>query len=119
MIVRAGRKGGTVQAGASRPGMHSLVIPRRPLAALALALLVAVAGLTAQQPPLAAQALTLGDENSWVRIQNVGAKPATVDLTFFDGAGAKVASDGCPKAGQCATIAPGVGWSFFQQGFSG
>ena len=124
MIVQAGRKGGAVQAGGLRTGVPrsvapSRVTPRRPLAAVALALLVAVALLTAQHPPLTAQTLSLGDENSWVRIQNVGAKPATVDLTFFDSAGAKVASDGCPKADVCTAIAPGVGWSFFQQGFTG
>lgn len=100
-----------------RAGVLGLLrVPRR---ALALSVVVVVAVLAAQQPPLAAQTLSLGDENSWVRIQNVGAKPATVDLTFYDGAGGKVAADGCPRAGQCATIAPGVGWSFFQQGFAG
>lgn len=94
-------------------------LPRRRVAAVALAAVVAVAVLAAQRPALAAQALSLGDENSWLRIQNVGARPATVDVTFFDAAGSKLATDGCPKAGLCPAIAPGVGWSFFQQGFDG
>jgi hypothetical protein len=92
-------------------------LPRRPFAALLLIMLTLGALLAAQLPPVAAQSASLGDENSWLRIQNVGGVPSTIDVTFYDGAGNRVASDGCPKANSCGTVAPGVGWSFFQQGF--
>ncbi len=62
--------------------------------------------------------LSLGEENSWLRIQNLGGQPATVDLAFYDLQGNKVASDGCPKSNVCEPIGPGLGWSFFQQGYS-
>lgn len=65
-----------------------------------------------------AQALQSGMQNSWIRIQNVGVSPAHVQLDFHDVAGAPVASDGCPSA-TCETIAPGLGRSFFQEGFEG
>jgi hypothetical protein len=86
---------------------------------LALAVLVVLATLASQRPPLEAQSLSLGDENSWLRVQNVGDKGAAVDVTFYDNNGNRVAADNCPKAGGCASIAPGVGWSFFQQGYPG
>ena len=35
-----------------------------------------------------AQPLDLGEENSWLRIQNVGRRAATVEIDFFDLAGA-------------------------------
>ena len=84
-----------------------------------LGLLVTLATLTAQHPHLEAQSLALGDENSWIRVQNVGDRGASVDVTFYDNAGNRVSTDGCPKANGCGTIAPGVGWSFFQQGADG
>jgi len=65
-----------------------------------------------------AQPLDLGDENSWIRIQNVGVRAATVELDFHAMDGSKVASDGCPGAG-CEALRPGFGRSFFQQGLAG
>jgi len=65
--------------------------------------------------PAASQALNLGDENSWIRIQNVGTEPSNVEIDFFNNLGARVASDTCPKAGACEAIQPGFGRSFFQQ----
>ena len=85
-------------------------------ARLLLACCVAVAVLASQRIPLAAQSASLGEENSWLRIQNVGARPATVDITLYGASGVRVGVDGCPKGGICPSIAPGVGWSFFQQG---
>ncbi len=87
-----------------------------PLARVLLACAVAVAALAASRVPLVAQTASLGEENSWLRIQNVGGRAATVDVTLYDGNGVRVAIDGCPRGGACPTIAPGVGWSFFQQG---
>ena len=94
-------------------------LPRRPASGALLALLIAVATVAAQRPPLDAQSLSLGDENSWIRVQNVGDRGATVDVTFYDGAGNRVAGDTCPKSNTCAAVPPGVGWSFFQQGYEG
>jgi hypothetical protein len=83
-----------------------------------ISLLLAIAGLaavTSAHPALEAQSLGLGEENSWVRIQNLGGAAATVDLAFYDRAGNEVGKDGCPRSGVCDAIAPGFGWSFFQQ----
>jgi hypothetical protein len=98
--------------------VHVWRLPRRPLSHLVLGLLVAVALVLAQRPPLSAEALSLGDENSWLRVQNVGDRGASVDVTFYDAAGNRVGADNCPRASGCGVIAPGVGWSFFQQGSS-
>lgn len=78
-----------------------------------------LAAFASRGRPLGAQSLDLGEENSWIRIQNVGSTAATVDLAFYDLTGSKVASDGCPRADQCGPIEPGSGWSFFQQGYGG
>ena len=94
----------------------------RPRLALALALVAALVAVVAPQSrggSLRAQSLGLGDENSWVRIQNVGIQPATIELAFYDLDGAELAVDGCPQDGGCAALQPGFGWSFFQQGFDG
>ncbi|MGE3856054.1 MAG: hypothetical protein AB7G21_03720 [Dehalococcoidia bacterium] len=66
-----------------------------------------------------AQTARLGDENSWLRIQNVGSLPATVDLDFYDVNGQLVAKDGCPRPNVCDKITSGSGRSFFQQTFEG
>jgi hypothetical protein len=84
---------------------------------LLLAFVILGASSAAQVSPLAAQSASLGDENSWLRIQNVGGAASAVDVTFYDNAGNHIATDGCPKTNTCESIAPGVGWSFFQQGF--
>ncbi|MGE3961023.1 MAG: hypothetical protein AB7F65_05015 [Dehalococcoidia bacterium] len=65
--------------------------------------------------PAASQALSLGDENSWIRIQNVGTQPSAIEIGFYDSAGARVATDSCPKSGVCGELEPGFGRSFFQQ----
>ena len=64
-----------------------------------------------------AQQIDLGDENSWIRIQNVGEGPASIDIDFFDSHGVYLATDSCPSGGGCAEIRSGFGWSFFQQFF--
>lgn len=79
---------------------------------------VALGALASMRPALEAQSLGLGDENSWIRVQNLGGQPAKVDVTFYDLAGNAVAKDGCPDGG-CGAVEPGFGWSFFQQGWGG
>ncbi|MFN8585349.1 MAG: hypothetical protein U0446_08540 [Dehalococcoidia bacterium] len=93
-------------------------MPRRLTLVALLLVMTAVAALVAARPSLDAQSLGLGEENSWIRVQNLGGQPATVDVTFYDLAGHQVATDGCPDGG-CGAIQPGFGWSFFQQGFGG
>ena len=85
------------------------------LAAFAAAAL-ALAALDAA-PRSEAQPLDLGEENSWLRVQNVGGRAATVGIDFYDLGGGVVGSDGCPLADGCRALAPGFGWSFFQQGY--
>ena len=87
---------------------------RRPLI-LGLFLLLALAGLTADRARSDAQPLDLGEENSWIRIQNVGSAAAKIEITFFDADGRELARDGCPSD-TCSALTPGLGWSFFQQG---
>ena len=65
---------------------------------------------------LEAQPVGLGDENSWIRIQNVGVQPAAVDIEFYGLDGTSLGKDGCPGAGGCGALPPGFGRSFFQQG---
>ncbi len=84
------------------------------LAAMALAAAVAAGAGAA---PGAAEPLDLGEENSWLRIQNVGQRAATVEIRFFDLGGGEVAQDRCPREGGCTAVPPGFGWSFFQQGY--
>ena len=97
--------------------------PRHALAragcAVALLTFAALGALLARGGPLAAQSDGLGDENSWIRVANVGASAATVDVTFYDSNGTRVATGSCPSAGACDALGPGLGWSFFQQGFAG
>ena len=100
--------------------LSRLRIPvRRARRAAALAALCAVAalGAVAGAAPGAAQPADLGEENSWLRIQNVGRRAAEVEIEFFNPDGGAVARDDCPRAGACDAVPPGFGWSFFQQGF--
>ena len=91
--------------------------PRRAAAAL---LVVAALGTATLAPERGvAQQARLAEENSWLRVQNVGTQPATLDLTFYGLNGAQVAKDGCPKAGVCDAVSPGSGRSFFQQTLDG
>ncbi|MDP6606819.1 MAG: hypothetical protein QF664_11255 [Dehalococcoidia bacterium] len=66
-----------------------------------------------------ADALDLGDENSWIRIQNVGIHAAQIDISFYDETGAEVSTDACPHSDRCTALPSGFGWSFFQQGLEG
>lgn len=83
------------------------------LAAL-LAAALALASL-ADAPRGEADDLDLGEENSWLRVQNIGGTPASVEIQFFDLGGDLVATDRCPRSGSCEALPPGWGWSFFQQ----
>lgn len=90
----------------------------RAVAALLLATaLLAVTLSTSDRSE--AQTARLGDENSWLRIQNVGSLPATIDLNFYDANGQLVARDGCPRPNVCERVTSGSGRSFFQQTFDG
>ena len=93
---------------------------RRLRAVAALLLASALLGVTLSTSDRSeAQTARLGDENSWLRIQNVGSLPATIDLNFYDANGRLVAKDGCPRANTCDKITSGSGRSFFQQTFDG
>ncbi len=93
---------------------------RRLRAVAALFLATAVLAVTLSTSDHSeAQTAKLGDENSWLRIQNVGSLPATIDLNFYDATGRLVAKDGCPRLNTCDKITSGSGRSFFQQTFDG
>jgi len=89
----------------------------RAVAALAIATVLLVTLSSGDRSE--AQTAKLGDENSWLRIQNVGSRPANIDLNFYDPSGRLVAKDGCPRANVCDAITSGSGRSFFQQTFDG
>jgi hypothetical protein len=82
------------------------------LAALSLAVALFV---LSNDAPVQSQAVDLGDENSWIRVQNVGTAPATVEIDLFNNSGQRVATDTCPQSGACGPVQPGFGRSFFQQ----
>ncbi|MBM4409847.1 MAG: hypothetical protein FJ037_00720 [Chloroflexi bacterium] len=96
-----------------------LLRPLRPItvrrAATALVLVAALAVAALAPDRGVAQQARLAEENSWLRVQNVGTQPVTLDLTFYQPNGTQAAKDGCPKAGVCDAISPGSGRSFFQQ----
>lgn len=63
-------------------------------------------------PPMA---FRFGQENSWIRVQNIGESPATVIVTYYDEAGRQAGQDVCPSTA-CPALGPGQGWTFFQEG---
>src|ERR1700674_1301214 len=100
-----------------------MLIARLPALALGVLALATVAsgGVTSLRvgaPRARATApvglFTFGTENSWIRVQNIGAVAANVTVTYFDEGGAQAGQDGCPSP-TCGAIGPGQGWTFFQQ----
>jgi|CXWL01.1.fsa_nt_gi hypothetical protein len=63
-------------------------------------------------------AYTFGTENSWVRVQNIGAGDANVVVSYYGDGGGLLAQDGCPSAA-CGPIGPGQGWTFFTESHAG
>lgn len=94
----------------------SPITPQRGAGIAAFAVVVALAAVAGATPG-EAQRVSLGEENSWLRIQNVGGEPATIDIEFYDKDGGAVARDYCPREDACEALPPGFGWSFFQQGY--
>lgn len=96
---------------------------RAPL--LALPLLAAAAAVGSGVPALdrapeyaraaPPMAFVFGQENSWIRVQNIGTTAATVTVSYFDEAGREIGRDACPSPG-CPAVGPGQGWTFFQEG---
>ncbi len=100
--------------------MRVALAAARRLARARLFLVVVTAvslGVVARADESAAHYLDAGVENSWIRIQNVGVQPATAEVAFYSQGGDSVTTDRCPTSERCAAIAPGQGWSFFQEGF--
>src|SRR5262245_48956213 len=89
--------------------------------ALAVTALTLLLGVNAGAPgksanagaPQSPQTFSLGVENSWIRVQNVGANAATVTVSYFNASGAQIAQDTCPSP-SCPPLGPGGGWTFFQ-----
>ncbi len=83
------------------------------LSLVALAFVVTSSG---QDPPAAGATGTyaFGEENSWIRVQNIGSSDATVEVSYYDEQGLLAGSDGCPSA-TCPILFPGSGWTFFQR----
>lgn len=59
-------------------------------------------------------AYRFGQENSWVRVQNIGGANANVIVSYYHDGGALLAQDSCPSAA-CPALGPGQGWTFFTQ----
>src|SRR5918992_6109255 len=57
---------------------------------------------------------SFGNENSWIRVQNIGSADAVVELNYFDELGKLAGKDACPSAA-CPPLFPGSGWTFFQR----
>ena len=91
---------------------------RRPRVAAGALAVLAVAAFFTTGAPASSQVVDLGDENSWLRIQNVGSTSSAVDIDFYDEDGDLVASDSCPRSGACEALRAGFGRSFFQQTLS-
>jgi hypothetical protein len=98
-------------------GLRRLLSP-----VLLLAILAVAALLTVSPEPSSTEfanasaspaAYTFGLENSWIRVQNIGAVDATVTVTYYNEAGKQVGEDVCPSAA-CPALGPGQGWTFFQ-----
>ncbi len=84
-------------------------------AALAVLFALALGALVFTGDTGVAQVVDLRDENSWLRIQNVGESPASIEIDFYNNEGVRVAGDACPRTGSCDALRPGFGRSFFQQ----
>lgn len=82
--------------------------------ALALGAVPRSGGPAGPAEPAGALAYAFGVENSWIRVQNIGAVPTNPQVDYYDEKGRLVASDVCPKAYVCPTLQPGEGWTFFQ-----
>ncbi|HEY8171606.1 MAG TPA: hypothetical protein VIH21_00845 [Dehalococcoidia bacterium] len=99
---------------------RALRVPALASAILALALISANRVPVIGQPPQDALAgpplsFTFGQENSWIRVQNIGGTEASVTVSYYDESGRNIAQDTCPSAA-CPAMGPGQGWTFFQEG---
>ena len=61
---------------------------------------------------LASSCYSLHNENSWIRIQNMGSADATIEIRYMNESGQIVASQTCPTLGLCPAIAPGACFTF-------
>ena len=61
---------------------------------------------------LASSCYSLNNENSWIRIQNMGGSPATIEIKYLSEQGQVVAVRTCPTWGVCPYIEPGAGYTF-------
>jgi len=103
-------------------GVARLLRSRMALIAVAALAVTAIASTCQSNTPdgsaggavYTTAAFTFGVENSWIRVQNIGAAAATVTVTYFDEQGNQRAQDACPSAA-CPALGPGQGWTFFQQ----
>ena len=101
--------------------LQTLIFIRWPLlAAAVLSLAVVASGGGLRHDATSAVATgslasyTFGTENSWIRVQNIGAIDANVTVAYYGENGAKIGEDACPSPG-CAALGPGQGWTFFQE----
>ena len=75
---------------------------------------VALIGGRGGVPVAAAPGYSFGNENSWIRVQNIGSDNANVEIDYFDESGKLAAKDSCPST-TCPAMYPGSGWTFFQR----
>ena len=109
-----GLKGARLVSGVLGLSLKGLPRLGRRLLAGAVLLVALAAGAGSGRPaPVAHAAWAFGIENSWIRVQNIGDAPATVQVDYFDEAGNLIARDTCPTAFVCPALGPGEGWTFF------
>jgi hypothetical protein len=121
-VQRLVRGGSGTQAGGRwllaipRGVLRGLRSPRRAFLVVAVLVFVVVAaGAPGRQPAEVGATSTIGVENSWIRVQNIGSADATVEVQYFDESGVVVGRDVCPTEGVCPALRPGEGWTFFQK----
>lgn len=97
-----------------------LSVPKRRFWALPLLAVAAVLAV------VGSGCYTVGVENTWIRVQNMGSAPANIEIKYMKEDGTVVASEACPTWGLCSAILPGGGWTFQEsqnpglpQGFQG
>ena len=64
---------------------------------------------------LHAEEFSLGEENSWFRVHNVGNKLAKIDIAYLDKSGNQIFIDGCGQEYSCKNLLSEKSRTFFQQ----
>lgn len=117
MIAAAGESDVILLRLRSLPGGRKLVFGLLSLIA-GLFSFVTMAGSPGSDAQGLYFAYSLGNEASWLRVQNIGAGDAVVEVNYFNEQGQQAGRDTCPSD-SCPALFPGSGWTFFQRDNAG